>query len=651
MKQLFDNDVLGTKNVRTKPEYTARKSKSSVTSFWLTLFPVLFMIAVLAFLFIQKSVLYKIADKIAPIWSSLMGSEPVEETANAEEALEVYTFANAGEIGQHGNGTIVLNNLDDHCCTCCGAFVECKDADHDHLCDYVDINGNKCAKKLSFCVNIGGGAQIILNNIDDHCCICCGNFIPCKDTDDDHYCDYEDVNGNKCTNQTSLCVDTNFDHYCDYVNCKEENGVRSHDIFCIDKNYNHICDYKDMGIEDCATLIGTCEDADFSHYCDYKEEGLREYKLALAKELILFDGPLSLLSLAKAAAEYAYAEKNSCDVYFGVHEDANLDHYCDYGCNDYFGKHVANKASNEAGEHYCDYCAALIGNCKDNDKNHLCDYGEATNGTLLEGQTECKQYFGKCEDINHDHACDYVGCKITHGAHEDKNDHKCDWCGDLMSQCMDKDKNHVCDFSGCKAPVGKCEDKLINETGLEGKDHLCDYGCGAHHGTHADIQLDHKCDYCGEELSKCADANNDLVCDICGKTFYKDWQALLMVAVPLFLICIILWIIQLAKRARVKKIRIDFYKDFIAYVDKKQKKYKDIHYRTFLGAFSTSVKFAGKKGERNNYGTVTIFCPGGPAMSMTFHNIDNPGALATYLDSKKPNESVAYNASNTDMLK
>ena len=120
MRKLFDDDVLGTKNVRSKPEYTARKSTKSVMSFWLTLFPVLLIAAVLAFSFLKKDLLFKIADKIAPIWSGYVTKEDKDETKDetageagektAEAALEVYAAANAGE---HGDGTFVLNA--NHC--------------------------------------------------------------------------------------------------------------------------------------------------------------------------------------------------------------------------------------------------------------------------------------------------------------------------------------------------------------------------------------------------------------------------------------------------------------------------------------------------------------------------------------------------------
>lgn len=56
--------------------------------------------------------------------------------------------------------------------------------------------------------------------------------------------------------------------------------------------------------------------------------------------------------------------------------------------------------------------------------------------------------------------------------------------------------------------MGQCYDE-------EPADHLCDY-CGAELTQCADQDRDHNCDLCGERVSECADEDHDDVCDICG---------------------------------------------------------------------------------------------------------------------------------------
>ncbi len=620
MKQLFDNDVLGTKNVRTKPEYTARKSTRRVMSFWLTIFPVLLLIGVIVFFYIKSDLLFKIADKIAVTWSSMVSpaeekeDETKDKTASAEEVLEAYSVASVLPLGEHGDGTF-------------------------------EIDAN-------------------------HCCVCCGHAIDHVDDNNDHYCDFP-----TCAKKFTSCTDTNYDHFCDKVNCAEEDGQRTYKAFCIDENHNHVCDYKDIRNIDCTTSFGEHQDLNKNHICDYKDEIILTYTAAITAWekshttplLALFVGPLRLEGLDTAEDELEYIQKTACKEEFGARVDSDKNHKCDYCGGDHgYPAHVASKAAVN-GAHFCDYCAAFMGDCKDSSRNHYCDYGEASNGTLQAGQTACDKTFGydangECPDLSpKDHMCDWCGSVVSKCIDINK-DHRCDICG-KGGVCFDDNKDHFCDL--CSGFMLECPRDGMDRN----HDHFCDYkdfGCeerfcatcaededacnGECEGKCADTVLDHKCDYCRKTLTKCVDKNGDLRCDICGKIYYTVLQAFLMVTAPFILLCILLWGVQLAKIARVNKIRIEFYKDLVVYVDKKQKKCREFQYRTFLGAFSASVKYAGAKGKRHNYGTVTIFCPGGPAMSMTFHNIDNPGALVAYLNSKKPEESVSYNASYSDML-
>lgn len=53
------------------------------------------------------------------------------------------------------------------------------------------------------------------------------------------------------------------------------------------------------------------------------------------------------------------------------------------------------------------------------------------------------------EDTNKDHKCDVCGDKLSDCA-DTNNDHKCDVCGDKLSDCVDTDKDHKCDICGNK---------------------------------------------------------------------------------------------------------------------------------------------------------------------------------------------------------
>ncbi|MBO5428407.1 MAG: hypothetical protein J6A10_00360, partial [Peptococcaceae bacterium] len=164
-----------------------------------------------------------------------------------------------------------------------------------------------------------------------------------------------------------------------------------------------------------------------------------------------------------------------CQYTIGTCEDADLDHACDYGCDEYYGTHEdADK------NHACDYgCTVAIGECVDNDKDHDCDYG-------------CDEYYGTHADADKNHACDYG-------------------CAEAIGTCEDKDLDHDCDY-GCDEYYGTHEDSS------EDADHVCDYGCGAVLEACADADSNHNCDVCGAVLSECVDTTpQDYKCDICCK--------------------------------------------------------------------------------------------------------------------------------------
>lgn len=357
---------------------------------------------------------------------------------------------------------------------------------------------------------------------------------------------------------------------------------------------DHYCDYPS-----CRKNLGECDDKNKDHYCDV------------------------------------------CEVFMGDCVDANFDHKCDYGCTrafcdhtdadynhycDYCQNRVTSCTDVSPKDHHCDVCDAYMAPCKDTNKDHKCDYG-------------CDTFMGTCTDANKDHKCDY-GCGHEFGAGlcgDSNKDHKCDY-GCIKEFGLDKhvdaNRDHKCDY-GCDMVFGACTDSDI--------DHYCDYGCAKYFGTHSDATNDHKCDYgCEEVVSTCYSSSPILpflfTCDVCGAPNYPIWFALILWALPFVLIEAICLIIWFAKKKRLSRVSIEFYKDIVIYRDGKTEVM-----RTFDGTYNVAVRQDTRKERRRNYGTVTIFCPGGPAMSMVFSRIDNPHGLASHLRAMKPKDNGASN--------
>ena len=58
----------------------------------------------------------------------------------------------------------------------------------------------------------------------------------------------------------------------------------------------------------------------------------------------------------------------------------------------------------------------------------------------------------------------------------------------------------------------------IGHKDLDPKDHVCDNGCDAAQGTHAEQEGSHVCEYCGKAAGECRDGDdNDHNCDVCGE--------------------------------------------------------------------------------------------------------------------------------------
>ena len=180
-----------------------------------------------------------------------------------------------------------------------------------------------------------------------------------------------------------------------------------------------------------------------------------------------------------------------CNVKISDCEDLNKDHECD----------VCTKTCSECVDtdynHACDICGATgFGTCADAnaaDGDHLCDYGC--------GKTDANSV---CANTNPaDHTCDgdsackaYADCvdKKVNGSDPVVNtpDHKCDLCGDTLTDCLDNaPADGKCDICG-QPCVHNCVDKYPN------KDHKCDI-CGENVGGEHTIPANaHVCAYCGK---------------------------------------------------------------------------------------------------------------------------------------------------------
>ena len=90
--------------------------------------------------------------------------------------------------------------------------------------------------------------------------------------------------------------------------------------------------------------------------------------------------------------------------------------------------------------------------------------------------------------------------------HADENkDHKCDSCGDTVSECAAAEGSHNC--STCGKPLSEC-------AAAEGS-HDCAI-CGKPLSEHAAAEGSHDCLICGQPVSDCVDADGDYSCDVCG---------------------------------------------------------------------------------------------------------------------------------------
>ena len=230
------------------------------------------------------------------------------------------------------------------------------------------------------------------------------------------------VYDNACDTNCNVCGDVRevgdhlYDNACD-ADCNEcgetrEVGDHVYDNAC-DADCNECGDVREVGDH----VYDSACDTDCNECGETREVGDHVYDNAC-------DADCNNCGATREVADHVYdnacdADCNVCDEKREVegHKDDNRDHACDNdGCDAYQGEH------NDADlDHACDYgCKVTIGECKDDDLDHNCDYG-------------CDQYYGKHEDSSAD------------------NDHVCDYdCGAVLEQCCDaaNDGNHKCDTCG-----------------------------------------------------------------------------------------------------------------------------------------------------------------------------------------------------------
>ena len=152
-------------------------------------------------------------------------------------------------------------------------------------------------------------------------------------------------------------------------------------------------------------------------------------------------------------------------------------------------------------------------NCADVDpRDHKCDacgetLSECADVNPVDHECDtCGKALSECKDTNSNHKCDICGDKMSDCADVDPRDHECDVCGLALTRCEDGEiKNHVCEI--CGDEVSKCRD--------DNKDHNCDV-CGAVLSECDTDYRTHNCEYCGKKLTECLDLDSDHECDICG---------------------------------------------------------------------------------------------------------------------------------------
>ncbi len=426
----------------------------------------------------------------------------------------------------------------------------------------------------------------------EHNCICCGSPLEHLDANNDHRCDYV-----SCNEKLSDCEDSNSDHKCDLC------GVKITDCTDVEPK-DHICDTCGK------TGVGEHEDPDLDHNCDIPGCDADPFPHDKIKN--------------KHYCDHCGAQISECGV------DENKDHKCDICGKGGIGEHVPFAPKDS---HLCGYCGKVASNCVNNNstQDHLCDICGAAISPCVDKKAPfhycdvCNKKISDCVDENKDHYCDICDKKLSECA-DKNNDHYCDICGTMLSVCVDAegDGNHSCDICG-KDGITLCEDKNLN----------------------------HSCDECQAKLSTCVDAKTlkgkkgrDLCCDFagCQRPVYTILDALLAILIPILVLCgvamlIAFHIITVRRKRLFNRISIEFYNDVIVYRDG-----KNIIVRPFVGAYFASRRFESKRGQRFNYGTVVVDCPGGPGAGMVFSRIDNPQALVEYLNAKHPKESISYSA-------
>ncbi|MBR6680496.1 MAG: hypothetical protein IKL59_04470, partial [Clostridia bacterium] len=380
------------------------------------------------------------------------------------------------------------STVDHKCDVCAKELTELHtDTDNNHFCDLA-----ACNKQLSTCVDEKINATAAQGS-DHKCDICNAVLGACGDEegDGDHECDVcgaivsvcvaEEDDGD-CTTailcgecdaimtpaKTHIDVETDNDHKCDNAGCNVDNITEHTD----GSDSDHLCDNgcgkiadegcydvnpKDHVCDECGAAYKADEHkdgADNDHLCDYCNGSVGEDCYDVNPK----DHVCDECGAAYKAEEHKDNNKDhkcdyGCDVSIGDHVDGNdADHLCDHGC----GKVADDGCYDSQPDGKCDECGLPVEHiCLDNDKNHECDLA-ACNKVVGEHKDDnkdhncdygCNDKIGVCVDANKDHKCDY-GCATQHGKHEDGDDanHECDYClGDLGEACYENIRDHKCD--------------------------------------------------------------------------------------------------------------------------------------------------------------------------------------------------------------
>ena len=166
-----------------------------------------------------------------------------------------------------------------------------------------------------------------------------------------------------------------------------------------------------------------------------------------------------------------------------------------------FGKKECTEHVDADGNFICDKCQAEL------EKTDT-PSGEQPD----DGSDDKEEPTPECEhaDADKDHKCDACGEPISECAAADGS-HNCAICGAALSECAAADGSHNCAICGA----------ALSECAVADGSHNCAI-CGAALSECAAAEGSHNCGVCGEVISQCADENGNFACDVCGAEMIPD---------------------------------------------------------------------------------------------------------------------------------